>query len=173
MTAKPATQHAIDLHAGRDDHGHGCRNSEEPAAPFPPTVVSGDDDSTTDPDESTTSLKVVWHPPENTGRPVTDYNVEYKKSTETEFEDTGGGNHQRHGHDPLRSQGWTADTPTTCGSRRRTVRHRPLVVRGDRLDQQGGQQPAGHSTMTHQESLTCRRRMWLRTPPRGRTSAAR
>ena len=52
-------------------------------------MVSGPDDpSTTDPDESTTSLKVVWHPPDNTGRPdITAYTVEFKESTGTSFFD--------------------------------------------------------------------------------------
>ena len=61
---------------------------EEPAAPFPPTVVSGKDtDTSADPEESTTSLHVVWHPPENTGPAITGYNVQYKKSVDTEFTD--------------------------------------------------------------------------------------
>ena len=66
--------------------------NEEPLAPVPPTVVSGpDDDATDDEDESTTSLKVVWHPPDNAGRPDIDsYDVEYKESTGTSFEDTTG-----------------------------------------------------------------------------------
>ena len=61
--------------------------SEPPLAPLPPTVVSGPDNSdTTDTNESSTSLKVVWHLPENMGRPaVSSYAVEYKKSTETSF----------------------------------------------------------------------------------------
>ena len=60
--------------------------AETPLAPHPPTVVSRDDPDTTDTDESTTSLKVVWHPPENVGRPaITAYAVEYKKTTETTF----------------------------------------------------------------------------------------
>ena len=64
--------------------------NEPPAAPTPPTVVSGVDLDDGDPDESTTSLKVVWHPPENTGpRTITGYEVEFKKSTETTFGDTG------------------------------------------------------------------------------------
>ena len=59
---------------------------EPPAAPFPPTVVSGEDDSTTDNvDESTATLKVIWHEPENTGPGFTDYDVEYKKTTESTF----------------------------------------------------------------------------------------
>ena len=59
---------------------------EKPAAPYPPTVVSGEDnDGTTNVDESTTSLKVVWHPPENIGRPtIISYAVEYKKSAAPE-----------------------------------------------------------------------------------------
>ena len=61
---------------------------EPPAAPYPPTVASRDD-TTTDADESTMSLKVVWHPPENTGTAITDYDVEYKKSTQTAFTDAG------------------------------------------------------------------------------------
>ena len=61
---------------------------EPPLAPYAPTVVSGEDVDDGDPDdESTTSLKVVWHPPENMGTDITDYNVQYKKSTETAFTD--------------------------------------------------------------------------------------
>ena len=58
--------------------------------PPPPTVVSGEDDTNTDPaDESTTTLKVVWHPIVNTGRPANPgYEIQYKKSTETTFGDT-------------------------------------------------------------------------------------
>ena len=62
--------------------------NEPPAAPYPPTVVSGeDDDPANETEESTTSLKVVWHPPDNAGRPniTLPYGVEYKKSTETTF----------------------------------------------------------------------------------------
>ena len=62
--------------------------NELPAAPPPPTVVSGPDTSGTDEDESTTSLKVVWHPIVNTGREdVSSYAVQYKKTTETTFGD--------------------------------------------------------------------------------------
>ena len=64
--------------------------TETPLAPLPPTVVSGVDQDDGDPDESTNSLKVVWHPPENMGRPdISSYAVEFKKSTETTFGDTG------------------------------------------------------------------------------------
>ena len=61
--------------------------SERPVAPTAPTVVSGVDSNLDDDDEvSTTSLKVVWHPPENMGRPdISTYAVEYKKSTGTTF----------------------------------------------------------------------------------------
>ena len=61
---------------------------EAPLAPHPPTVVStGEDDTSTDDmDESTTSLKVVWHPPDNMGRPtITAYAVQFKESTGTSF----------------------------------------------------------------------------------------
>ena len=62
--------------------------TERPAAPFPPTVVSGgDDDPSNDPEESTTSLKVVWHPPENMGDDIDGYEVQYKKSTNPAFID--------------------------------------------------------------------------------------
>ena len=61
---------------------------EPPAAPIAPTVTSGpDNDSTTIQDESTTSLKVVWHGPENVGDGVDRYDVQYKKSTDTSFTD--------------------------------------------------------------------------------------
>ena len=60
--------------------------SESPAAPAPPTVVSGKDGTPSDEtEESTTSLFVVWHPPEYTGSGTLDFTVQYKKSTETEF----------------------------------------------------------------------------------------
>ena len=61
--------------------------NEAPAAPYQPMVVSRDDPATLDTDESTTSLKVVWHPPENTGDPINGYTVEYKESTATSFTD--------------------------------------------------------------------------------------
>ena len=61
---------------------------EPPAAPDAPTVVSGKDaDTSTDPEESTMNLFVVWHAPENTGPRNLTYEVEYKKSTETAFSD--------------------------------------------------------------------------------------
>ena len=66
---------------------------EPPAAPYPPTVVSWDDPDTND-DDSTTGLRVVWHPPENMGTDITGYNVFYKKSTETGFENA---NHSGRG----------------------------------------------------------------------------
>ena len=63
--------------------------TEPPLAPHPPTVVSGPDTDGTPDNESTTSLRVVWHPPENAGRPaITGYAVVYKKSTETGFSAT-------------------------------------------------------------------------------------
>ena len=59
---------------------------ERPSTPTAPTVVSGEDNDGTDADESTTSLKVVWHAPENTGRlNISTYEVQYKESIETEF----------------------------------------------------------------------------------------
>ena len=64
---------------------------EAPAAPYPPTVVSGKDNTPSDDnEESTTSLYVVWHPPENRGSGSLSYNVQYKESIETEFKDLTG-----------------------------------------------------------------------------------
>ena len=63
---------------------------EHPAAPAPPTVVSGKDDTSDDNEASTTSLYVVWHPPEYTGSGSLSYNVQYKESIETEFENLTG-----------------------------------------------------------------------------------
>ena len=57
-------------------------DEEPPAAPFPPTVVSGEDDAD---NESTTELKVIWHAPENTGPAIDEYDVEYKETTESTF----------------------------------------------------------------------------------------
>ena len=66
-------------------------DTETPLAPAAPTVVSGEDGDTTNSiEESTTSLKVVWHPPENTGRPtLSAYAVQFKEITETDFGSTG------------------------------------------------------------------------------------
>ncbi len=57
--------------------------SESPSAPAAPTVVSGSDLGTsTEINESTTSLKVVWHPPENMGdRTIVDYEYRYRRTT--------------------------------------------------------------------------------------------
>ncbi len=58
--------------------------TEPPFAPAAPTVVSGADDAgTTDADESTTTLKVVWHPPENMGdRAIISYAYRYRSTTD-------------------------------------------------------------------------------------------
>ena len=53
--------------------------NEPPAAPAAPTVVSGAADA------STTSLKVIWHEPENTGDTLGNYEVQYKKTTGLAF----------------------------------------------------------------------------------------
>ena len=62
--------------------------TEKPLAPDAPTVVSGEADADPAVDESTVSLKVVWHPPDNVGRPpISEYAVQYKESTKTDFID--------------------------------------------------------------------------------------
>ena len=55
--------------------------SEPPAAPAAPAVVSGAGA------DSTTSLKVIWHEPDNTGGDIDGYEVEYKKTTGLAFFD--------------------------------------------------------------------------------------
>ena len=55
---------------------------EPPAAPASPAVVSGEGNALT------TSLKVVWHEPDNTGDDITGYEVRYKKTTDLTFSDT-------------------------------------------------------------------------------------
>ena len=64
--------------------------TETPLAPAPPTVVSGKDAApAVSPEESTTGLHVVWHPPEKDGRPdPTSYQVEFKKITERTYIDS-------------------------------------------------------------------------------------
>ena len=48
--------------------------------------MSGADITNTDnEDESTTTLKVIWHAPENTGDDIDDYDVQYKKISDTKF----------------------------------------------------------------------------------------
>ena len=121
--------------------------SEPPLAPHPPTVVSGPDDTGTDnADESTTSLKVVWHEPYNMGRPgITRYDVAYKKSTETAFVTTNVDAH-RHGYDRNDHGARGRHLLRRAGEgdqRRGRCNYYELVPRGDRIDQQGGQQPAG------------------------------
>ena len=55
--------------------------NEEPAAPAAPAVVSGAGDV------STTSLKVAWHEPDNTGGAITGYDVQYKRTNGLTFFD--------------------------------------------------------------------------------------
>ncbi len=63
---------------------------EAPAAPVPPVVTSGvDNPDTSETDESTTTLKVVWHAPRDKGDSISDYQVQYKESTETSFKGQG------------------------------------------------------------------------------------
>ena len=56
---------------------------EEPGAVAAPTVVSTDSDT----DPTTYELKVIWYAPDDGGDGVTDYDVEYKKTTATSFTD--------------------------------------------------------------------------------------
>ncbi|MDD9995648.1 MAG: fibronectin type III domain-containing protein, partial [Dehalococcoidia bacterium] len=58
--------------------------TEAPSAPARPTVVSGPDTAGSDADESTTSLRVIWHTPENTGDAITAYSYQYKKEADSE-----------------------------------------------------------------------------------------
>ena len=112
---------------------------EPPAAPVAPTVVSGEDDTTRTPteDESTTTLKVIWHPPENTGTPITGYEMEYKEYTEPNFVpitpiplDAEPTNTTLTGLEPDTSYQVRVRASNGEGTG-------PLVARGDRLDQQG------------------------------------
>ena len=60
--------------------------NEPPDAPTMPTVVSGRDETGTNDDESTTTIKVIWHAPENVGRPdINSYDLQYKESAEQDF----------------------------------------------------------------------------------------
>ena len=54
---------------------------EEPGAPAAPTVVA------TDTNAADYELKVIWYAPDDTGDGVTDYDVQYKKSTDASFTD--------------------------------------------------------------------------------------
>ena len=64
---------------------------EPPSAPGIPTVAAGEDDeSTDDADESTTTLKVSWDAPDNTGPPITgqdntSYVVQYREGDSGDF----------------------------------------------------------------------------------------
>ena len=77
-----------------DDFGSGtipvkimvADRDEVPSAPEKPTVTSvGDDSNTQDVDESTTQLKVSWHPPENMGPHITGYEVQYRERNRGSF----------------------------------------------------------------------------------------
>ena len=78
-----------DSRGGEDDHDVVIRVTdvdEPPAAPIAPVVVSGEDDTnTSDVDESTTTLKVIWHEPENMGPSITGYQVQYKKTADNSY----------------------------------------------------------------------------------------
>ena len=126
---------------------------EPPAAPFPPVVVSGkDSDVASDPQESTTSLYVVWHLPENTGPAVGGYEVEWKKTTGTDFYDGDNPNTDATEAivhtDPNTYAAITGLEPDTSYQVRVRATNgegdttENWSLRGDGLDQQGGQQPA-------------------------------
>ena len=79
-------------------------NLQEPAsAPSKPTAVAGEDNDSTPADESTTTLKVTWDAPANTGPAITDngndtsYNVQYREGTIGAFGDTGVGTVDKDG----------------------------------------------------------------------------
>ena len=90
--ATGGTSHSVTVRVDDDESGTNVTRTvtinvgdvdEPPAAPFRPMVVSGPDN------ESTTSLKVVWHAPENTGPTITGFAVQYKKTTENSFSSGG------------------------------------------------------------------------------------
>ena len=143
--------------------------NELPAAPYPPTVVSGEDDNITDDNEvSTTSLKVVWHPPVITGDPITGYVVEYKKSTDTAF---GTANVNQSGTDT------NATITVLEADKSYDVRVRATnSADGDGVWSfvgRGSTNKEGNSPPPNRTMIHVPRGMWMRTSPRGRTSAAR
>ena len=106
------------------DHGHGCSRRRAPGRAVPADGGVGPGrrcTGTADPDESTTSLKVVWHPPENTGtaHPIdSSYAVQYQGEHRPSLPLRATPESQWHGHHCRRSWGWRPTLPTTCGSRR-------------------------------------------------------
>ena len=112
--------------------------AELPEAPYPPTVVSGEDTETSDEmEESTTSLKVVWHPPENMGGTINDYDVEYKKSTEPSFGDT----LQTSGTTTTKFTGLDADTSYDVRVRARNSNEGPWSFVGTGSTNKEGNSP--------------------------------
>ena len=67
--------------------------NEPPSQPDAPTVTATEDVSTTDQDESTTSIKVTWDAPANMGPPITSsdnntgYEVQHREGTSGSFTD--------------------------------------------------------------------------------------
>ena len=70
---------------------------EPPSQPDAPTVTAAEDVSSTDADESTTSIKVTWDAPDNMGPPITSsdgntgYEVQYREGTSGSFTDVNSG----------------------------------------------------------------------------------
>ena len=59
---------------------------EQPSRPAAPTVENVEDDlTTTNTDESTTTLKVSWAAPDTKGPPIANYDIEYREGTSGEF----------------------------------------------------------------------------------------
>ena len=115
---------------------------EPPSAPARPTVRATE--------KSSTSLDVSWNAPENTGPPITGYDVQYRKGSDptsqtiTAAARTAADNcdgHSRHQHHDIRGSRTTPPTRCGCGRRMDERAKRRWSVIGHGEDQQG-QPPA-------------------------------
>ena len=105
--------------------------NELPSRPSAPTVRAAEDDpSTTDVDESTTSLDVAWDAPETTGPAITEYDVQYREGTSGTF---------------MNGPQGVADTSTTIDSRKpgTTYQVRVKAMSGDEGDSQWSREGTG------------------------------
>ena len=110
-------------------------------APTRPTVVSYDDVDTDNADESSTALKVIWHSPDNAGRPSyhTATRLSTRRAPHTELCTDLTVEHQYSYEDEAATiTELEADTSYDVRVRANNGDGRwPVVAGGDRLDQQG------------------------------------
>ena len=116
--------------------------------------------------ESTTTLKVVWHAPVNTGERIDSYSVQYKKSTETSF---GSANVAQT---DMNTNATISDLEADTSYQVRVQATSPEGTGPWSLVGTGSTNKGENGPPKFIDTANIVKRMWMRTKMRGKTSVA-